>query len=385
MIYFEQNPSPFTTMNAIPKRKTAKLSNTNHLSRYDMVECCYTFINFKPNFFRRAWKWSEFIEIYCKGEDYERKDMYTLLSNHILATLANMTPIQLEQLNEMIPLNVRTMFEINKKQYVNDVAFKYESHLTSEGESMWSFDNSLIKCVEGVMLPIFNNENSSKTVLNGSNNDHDLVMVKSTRLNLRCLSIGVASGKAVCLSGPVGCGKTSLVEYLATKTGRMAPEYAINENKAKVIKNCEHDSHSREVKKVKMNKRKAESIASQICPESAASATVKSHSCGFLRIQLGEQTDSKVLLGQYRCTDVPGEFVWQAGVLTQAVINGYWLLLEDLDLCTQDVCMVLMNLLESGYLSVPGFRDRIQISSGFQLFITLRYLIFNIVILLLFF
>lgn len=369
MIYFEQNSSPFTNTNAIPRRKTAKFSNTNNLSRYDMVECCYSFINFNPNFFRRAWKWSEFIETYCKGEDYDRNDMYTLLCNHILATLANMTQIQLEKLNEKIPLDVRTMFEINKEQYVSGVAFKYGSHLTSEGESKWSFDNSLIKNVEGVMLPIFNKENSSKSVLNDSNKDNDLVMVKSTRLNLRCLSIGVASGKAVCLSGPVGCGKTSLVEYLATKTGRMAPEIAVIESKAKVIKGCENDSHLQDVKNVKVKKRKAENI------ETSASKNVKSQPCGFLRIQLGEQTDSKVLLGQYRCTDVPGEFVWQAGVLTQAVMNGYWLLLEDLDLCTQDVCMVLMNLLESGYLSVPGFRDRIQISSGFQLFITLRYLI----------
>lgn len=374
MIYFEQNPSPFTITNAIPKRKTAKFSNANNLSRYDMVECCYSFINFDPIFFRRAWKWSEFIETYCKGEDYDRNDMYTLLCNHILATLANMTHIQLEKLNEKIPSDVRIMFEISKEQYVNDVAFKYESHLTSDGESKWSFDNSLIKCIEGVMLPMFNKENSSKSDLDDSNIDYNLVMVKSTRLNLRCLSIGVASGRAVCLSGPVGCGKTSLVEYLATKTGRMAPEYAGKVNKANKIKGCENDSHLQQVKKSKLNKRKAENIETQ-SSESAASTNVKSHSCGFLRIQLGEQTDSKILLGQYRCTDVPGEFVWQAGVLTQAVMNGYWLLLEDLDLCTQDVCMVLMNLLESGYLSVPGFRDRIQISSGFQLFITLRYLI----------
>lgn len=375
MIYFEQNPSPFTIVNANPRRKTAKLCDTNNLSRYDMVECCYSFVKFNPNFFRRTWKWSEFIETYCKGEDYDRNDRYTFLCNYILATLANMTQTQLEKLNEKIPLDVRTMFEINEEQYVNDVAFKYESHLRSEGGSKWSFDNSLIKCVEGVMLPMFSSkEMSSKSVLNVSNTNAELVMVESTRLNLRCLSIGVASGKAVCLSGPVGCGKTSLVEYLAAKTGRIGLENTVRKSKAKVNKGCENDFSLQEVKKVKVNKRKAESIDTQ-SHESAASANVMSHPCGFLRIQLGEQTDSKVLLGQYCCTDVPGEFVWQAGVLTQAVMNGYWLLLEDLDLCTQDVCMVLMNLLESGYLSVPGFRDRIQISSGFQLFITFRYLI----------
>lgn len=53
-------------------------------------------------------------------------------------------------------------------------------------------------------------------------------------------------------------------------------------------------------------------------------------------------------------------------------MHGYWLLLEDIDSCTQDVCTVLTNLLENNYLSVPGFRDCLQISSGFQLFITLR-------------
>jgi len=40
----------------------------------------------------------------------------------------------------------------------------------------------------------------------------------------------------------------------------------------------------------------------------------------FMKVQLGDQTDSKMLLGSYRCTDVPGEFVWQPGVLTQVRI-----------------------------------------------------------------
>lgn len=61
--------------------------------------------------------------------------------------------------------------------------------------------------------------------------------------------------------GPVGSGKTSLVEYLAAITGR---------------------------------KGKA-----------------------FKKVQLGDQTDSRMLLGGHQCTDVPGEFVWLPGVLTE--------------------------------------------------------------------
>lgn len=77
-----------------------------------------------------------------------------------------------------------------------------------------------------------------------------------------CLSIiSQFIGKAACLVGPVGSGKTALVEHLAYVTGRY-----------------------------------------------------KNH---FKKVQLGDQTDSRSLLGTYRCTDIPGEFIWQPGILTQ--------------------------------------------------------------------
>lgn len=45
----------------------------------------------------------------------------------------------------------------------------------------------------------------------------------------------------------------------------------------------------------------------------------------------------QMLLGMYRCTDVPGEFVWQPGTLTQAATKGHWILLEDIDYAPLDV------------------------------------------------
>lgn len=45
----------------------------------------------------------------------------------------------------------------------------------------------------------------------------------------------------------------------------------------------------------------------------------------------------QMLLGMYRCTDVPGEFVWQPGTLTQAATKGHWVLLEDIDYAPLDV------------------------------------------------
>jgi MoxR-like ATPase len=44
-------------------------------------------------------------------------------------------------------------------------------------------------------------------------------MVASTRANLRSLAVAAAAGRPVLLQGPVGCGKTALVEHLAALTG----------------------------------------------------------------------------------------------------------------------------------------------------------------------
>lgn len=38
--------------------------------------------------------------------------------------------------------------------------------------------------------------------------------------NLRSIALAVGAGEPVLLQGPVGCGKTSLVEHLAHVTGR---------------------------------------------------------------------------------------------------------------------------------------------------------------------
>lgn len=92
-----------------------------------------------------------------------------------------------------------------------------------------------------------------------------LVEVASTCKNLRKIAIGLSSSKALCLQGPVGSGKTGLVEHLAACTGRKLGE-------------------------------------------------------SLVKVQLGDQTDSKMLLGTYRCTDTPGEFIWQPGVLTQVCL-----------------------------------------------------------------
>lgn len=49
-------------------------------------------------------------------------------------------------------------------------------------------------------------------------------------------------------------------------------------------------------------------------------------------------------------------------------------MLEDIDSASGDLAAVLVSLIESRTLTVPGFRDRIIPATGFQLFFTQRVL-----------
>ena len=80
--------------------------------------------------------------------------------------------------------------------------------------------------------------------------------------------------------------------------------------------------------------------------------------------------DSKALIGTYVCTDVPGEFRWQPGALTQAVTQGRWVLIEDIDQVPFELLATLTPLLERGELAIPGRDDTIVAPSGFRLFAT---------------
>nr|KAG5703293.1 hypothetical protein BaRGS_025535 [Batillaria attramentaria] len=86
------------------------------------------------------------------------------------------------------------------------------------------------------------------------------------------------------------------------------------------------------------------------------------------------QTQTQALLGTYQCTEVPGQFVWHAGVLTEAVTQGHWVLLEDLDHAPMEVVSTLAPLLQTSTLSLPGHGDIVRAAPGFQLFATQRLL-----------
>lgn len=106
----------------------------------------------------------------------------------------------------------------------------------------------------------------------------------------------------------------------------------------------------------------------------------KSHLISYMATTLGqrlvtmhltESTDAKALLGSYVCTDQPGEFKYQLGILSKAVQNGYWLVIEDIDYAPPDVIAQLEGVIERGELHLGGGRGEvISAHRCFRLFAT---------------
>lgn len=115
----------------------------------------------------------------------------------------------------------------------------------------------------------------------------------------------------VLLQGPTSSGKTSLVKYLAATTG--------------------HE---------------------------------------FIRINNHEHTDLQEYLGSY-ITDASGKLVFNEGALVKAVRNGYWIVLDELNLAPSDVLEALNRLLDDNReLFVPELQLTIQAHPDFMLFAT---------------
>eukprot|EP00795_Rhopilema_esculentum_P017643 gene17642-9287_t len=145
----------------------------------------------------------------------------------------------------------------------------------------------------------------------------EFVVTAGSFESLQSLAFAIMTKTPVLLEGELGAGKTSLLDHFALMMGKVeAPD--------------------------------------------------------ILKLQLGDQTDSKSMLGIYVCTETPGEFKWQPGTLTKAVKSGSWLILEDIDSAPLDVISVLIPLLEGKPLSIPGQSREIIPAPGFQIFMTRR-------------
>lgn len=92
----------------------------------------------------------------------------------------------------------------------------------------------------------------------------------------------------------------------------------------------------------------------------------------MVTLHLNEQSDAKLLTGIYTTGDEPGTFVWRSGVLTTAVQEGRWVLIEDLDRAPNEILGTLLPLIERRELLLPSQKQTIHAADGFRIIATVR-------------
>lgn len=142
-----------------------------------------------------------------------------------------------------------------------------------------------------------------------------LVKTETFRQNLRRLAVALNGTQSLLVTGLSGAGKSSLINYVARELGK---------------------------------------------------------SDSMITLHLNEQTDSKLLVGIYTTDNSPGSFTWCAGILTKAVLEGRWVMIEDIDRAPIEILSMILPLLERRELFVSHWGESIKAAPGFRMFATMR-------------
>lgn len=103
----------------------------------------------------------------------------------------------------------------------------------------------------------------------------------------------------------------------------------------------------------------------------------KLRSVSAFRMQISEQTDTKALLGVYCCSSTPGMFVWRPGPIIHCMTSGKWLILEDVDKGSADLHTLLSPILRrvkdiASQVLLPNTGEPVLRHPGFRLLLTCR-------------
>lgn len=140
-----------------------------------------------------------------------------------------------------------------------------------------------------------------------------IVMTRTITSNLKMFVREIKSGKPILLSGPPCSGKTLLINETAHAVGKGSSLVVLN---------------------------------------------------------LNEQVDAKALVGMYAYSAFDAAITWRPGILTKAVKDGDWILLENIDRASIELITILMPLIERRELLIPSRDNPIRAGPGFKLIAT---------------
>lgn len=173
--------------------------------------------------FIELWDWSPFFKLL----DHDNTEI-RWLSTHVVAMVTQMSDgnkismmrnlFTAGQINKMTLEMNRTIPSqlVANDQNCNELSSMVTMEINEVCDNVKFTEDDFTEnhvAISGVILPMSPNSPAEIVV-------NTLVKVPSTQRNLHSLAIAIATGSGVLLEGPVGSGKTCLVEYIAAVTGR---------------------------------------------------------------------------------------------------------------------------------------------------------------------
>lgn len=141
--------------------------------------------------------------------------------------------------------------------------------------------------------------------------DKSFIQTPSVRRNLQTLARSMVMNSAILLEGPTSVGKTALIEHLALRSGHR-----------------------------------------------------------FIRINNHQHTDVDEYIGSY-VTNESGKLEFKEGILVEALRNGYFVVLDELNLAPSEVLEALNRLLDDNHeLFIPETNETVKPHPHFRLFAT---------------
>uniref|UniRef100_A0A3B1KJ11 Uncharacterized protein n=1 Tax=Astyanax mexicanus TaxID=7994 RepID=A0A3B1KJ11_ASTMX len=194
----------------------------------DLMGATLRFLQSDCEKFRVLWDWSA-----CISQLLTSDVMVRGYTAQCLALVSHMTDNQ----KTIFLRKVLSSEEILSLEEAQQLEVERALVLANQGSVMWRLErgnkfskgqvvsedlSQTVTAVCGVILYLLQQKQDNLGNLTCLRN---LVLVDSSCRNLRRLAMAVASQKPVLLEGPIGCGKTALVEYLAAATGHVkAPD-----------------------------------------------------------------------------------------------------------------------------------------------------------------
>ncbi|KAI3908771.1 hypothetical protein MKW98_029321 [Papaver atlanticum] len=324
LTYFKFAPPPFQRFLTLDSGAQLTEEDGTHL--LEAIRASLRFLNIEPRIFSESWDWSSFLDLVQQSiivessnkndPDYTKTVDIRWCTAQILSIILKLNDRATEKFG-LVEENALGCL-LRWEEFCRDVSVEKLGWFLLEPEEVCDIERSnnfnLERCLQSFGHRALTKCSSSSGQVEASarKNRSHFYLTSTVRKSYEMVLFAVSQKWPILLYGPVSAGKTALINELAQQSGNQV-----------------------------------------------------------LSIHMDEQMDGKTLIGSYICTEQPGEFRWQPGSLTQALLNGLWVVFEDFDKAPSDVQSVLLPLLEGASTFVTGRGEAISVARSFRLFATI--------------